>query len=740
MGRSRFHSHADQDTNQTTRAAIMSYVPAFERRYKSIGNVISAITDHASRDTVIEEGKLRLSKEVDVLNTALAHAAEKGRVEDVSHLTEELNGWLKHQVDVGERTALAALRQENAAQGEVAEQELSRLRDKGREKDTRIRELEASTTSHQDAAQQLRDKTQTQAVTLEKKEETIQSLQVQLEQQTQASVTEVTQLKSQSEQSRNDLLAQLEASENQATDLKRKWDAERRRTDDLQPKAVALAEKEKALQSLKAQSAQQTEAGVTSVTHLKIKLEQTCSELEASKGSAAALKESLDAERRRAEHLESKAVALKETQKNLQAKLKQQTDASVTEVTDWKNRLEQTRLELQTQLEAKEAQAAGLEKTLDAERARTDDLQGQKETNSNQALRLYHSLNAERDRVEQLEVQLGAKRSRIEELQSQLESSVTEQERLHAIVNISLHGQFETITAEKDTTKSQIQEGAKACGTRVKELEEALRKEREQVRQLGIQLSTMAAEKNDFDREQSRKLEDHILSLKETLGAKDPVIAGFQDSLEEKERETEWLRTSNDKAWAEAHKTVGIANEAVKEKAAIHVSHNLRKQGEERFVVAESAKQRTSKLFATVGQTTYKDIECFTEARHSVYFHRSRVAASIRARGACDKRATSYRDLGSAPLARARLDLGQRFRAGLTRPRASGPEYLLMLIQPREIDLRDGWHLNTNVEFLVQSDGIPDKSPRSRFHSSNRHAAAAKSNATGISHLFRECK
>lgn len=78
---------------------------------------------------------------MDILNTALAHVAKKGRVEDVSHLTEELNGWLKHQVDVGERTALAALRQENAAQGEVAEQELLQFRDKGREKDTRIREV-----------------------------------------------------------------------------------------------------------------------------------------------------------------------------------------------------------------------------------------------------------------------------------------------------------------------------------------------------------------------------------------------------------------------------------------------------------------------------------------------------------------------------------------------------------------------------------------------------------------------
>ncbi|KAI7156257.1 hypothetical protein KC349_g6391 [Hortaea werneckii] len=118
----------------------MSHVPAFERRYKSmerryksIGNVINTLTDHASRDTVIEEGKSRLSKvgkattaeaaviakEVDILNTASAHVAKKGRVEDVSHLTEELNGWLKHQVDVGERTALAALRQENAAQGEA---------------------------------------------------------------------------------------------------------------------------------------------------------------------------------------------------------------------------------------------------------------------------------------------------------------------------------------------------------------------------------------------------------------------------------------------------------------------------------------------------------------------------------------------------------------------------------------------------------------------------------------------
>ncbi|KAI6837484.1 hypothetical protein KC340_g6383 [Hortaea werneckii] len=128
-----------------------------------------------------EEGKSRLSKvgkattakaaaiakEVDILNTALAHAAEKGRVEDVSHLTQELNGWLKHQVDVGERTALAALRQENAAQGEVAEQELSQLRDKGREKDTRIREREAATTSQEDTTLRLRNDNRDQNVALE---------------------------------------------------------------------------------------------------------------------------------------------------------------------------------------------------------------------------------------------------------------------------------------------------------------------------------------------------------------------------------------------------------------------------------------------------------------------------------------------------------------------------------------------------------------------------------------------
>ena len=678
--------------------AIMSYVPAFERRYKSIGNVISTLTDHASRDTVIEEGKSRLSKvgkattaeaaaianEVDILNTALAHAAEKGRVEDVSHLTEELNGWLKHQVDVGERTALAALRQENAAQREVTEQELSRLRDKGLEKDTRIRELEAATTSHQDAAQQLRDKTQTQAVILEEKEETIQSLQQQLEQQKQASVTEVTQLKSQSEQSRNDLLAQLEASENQATDFKRKWDAERRRADDLQPKAVALAEKEKALQSLKAQSAQQTEAGVTSVTHWKAKLEQTCSELEASKGSAAALEESLDAERRRAENLESKAVALEETQKDLQAQLKRQTDASVTEVTGWKNRLEQTRLELQTQLEAKEAQAAGLERSLSAQRARADDFEGQNETNSNQALRLYHSLNEERNRVGQLEVQLGAKRSDIEELKSQLQSSVTEQERLCARVladdeavtakisaleqnlsderahndelqgriqsrvgeakdmeaalerekglSVNLRSQLETSTAERDTAKSQMHAGAKAWGNRVTELQEALTKECGEAHQLRMQVSKISAEKDDLDREHSRKhrqlqqhLQDYTSSLEEAVGARDATIAGFQDALEEKERETEWLRASKDKAWAEADKTIGIANEAMKAKAAIHVSQNQRKEGEERLVVAESAIQRMSKLCspaheATVGQTpvTDEDIESVLQRMKSV--------------------------------------------------------------------------------------------------------------------------
>ncbi|KAI7268117.1 hypothetical protein KC345_g7718 [Hortaea werneckii] len=663
----------------------MSYVPAFERRYKSIGKAISTLTDHASRDTVIGEGKSRLSKfgnattadaaaiakEVAILNTALAHAAEEGRVEDVSHLTEELNGWLEYQVDVGERTTLATLRQENAAQGEVAEQ----LRDKEREKDTRIRELEAATTSHQDVAQQLRDKTQTQGMTLQEKEKTIQSLQAQLEQQKQASVTEVTQLKSQSEQSCNDLLAQLEASENQATDLRRKWDAERRRANDLQPKAAALAEKKEALQSLKAQSAEQTEAGVTSVTHWKTQLERTCSKLEASKGSAAALEESLDAERRRAEDFESKAVALEKTQKDLQEELERQRDASVTEVTDWKNELEQTRLELQTQLDAKEAQAAELEGSRNAERARAHDLEGQNETNSNQALGLYNLLNEERNRVRHLENQLGTKRNFMEELQSQLESSITEQERLRAGVladdeavtakisaleqnlsderahndelqgriqsrvgeakdmkaalerekalSVDLRGQLETITAERDTAKSQMHTGAKAWGDRVTELKKALEKERGEVKKI-------SAEKDDLDRGHSRKhdqlqqrLEDHIFSLQETLGIRDATVAGLEAILEEKERETEWFRASTDKAWDEAEKTVDIANEAMKARAAVHLSHNQRKQSKERNVMAESAIQRMSKICtpahkATVGRPTDEDIESVLQRMKSV--------------------------------------------------------------------------------------------------------------------------
>ncbi|GAB1730434.1 hypothetical protein NU195Hw_g2030t1 [Hortaea werneckii] len=232
----------------------MSYVPAFERRYKSIGNVLSAITDYASRDTVIREAKSRLSKvgnattsnaaaianEVSVLNTALAHAAEQGRVEDVSHLAEELNSWVTHHVDVGERTALASLRQENAGHAKVVEQELSQLRDTGREKDTRIRELEAATTFHQDAAQQLRDKSQTQAVTLEARERTIQSLQTQLEQQKQASVTEVTEWKGKLEQTRSELHTQLEAKEATIADLQVRLLQQERAVDELR------ARKEKA--------------------------------------------------------------------------------------------------------------------------------------------------------------------------------------------------------------------------------------------------------------------------------------------------------------------------------------------------------------------------------------------------------------------------------------------------------------------------------------------------------------
>ncbi|KAI7083669.1 hypothetical protein KC356_g7396 [Hortaea werneckii] len=182
----------------------MSYVPAFERRYKSIGNVIGALTDHASRDTVIEEGNSRLSKvgkattadaatiakDVGVLNRALAHAAEKGRVEDVAHLTEELDGWVKHLVDIGERTALAALRQENAGQSKEFE-DLQRT-----------------------VAQREKDK-----------DETIRSLQAELEQQKQASVTEVTEWKNKLDETRSGLQAQLEAKEAQAAGLKESLDA-----------------------------------------------------------------------------------------------------------------------------------------------------------------------------------------------------------------------------------------------------------------------------------------------------------------------------------------------------------------------------------------------------------------------------------------------------------------------------------------------------------------------------------
>ncbi|KAI7239464.1 hypothetical protein KC365_g4093, partial [Hortaea werneckii] len=348
---------------------------------------------------------------------------------------------------------------------------------------------------------------------------------------------------------------------------------------------------------------------------------------------------------------------------------------SVTEVTDWKDKLEQTRLELQTQLDAKEAQAAALEKSLNAERARTHDLQGQNETNSNQASRLYHSLSEERNRVRQLEDQLGAKRNYIEELQSQLESSVTEQERLCAGVlagdeavtakisaleqnlsderahndelqaqiqsrvgeakdmkaalerekalSVNLRSQLETITAERDTAKSQMHAGAKAWGDRVKELQEALKKERGEVKKI-------SAEKDDLDRGHSRKhgqlqqrLEDHISSLQETLGIRDATIAGLEDSLEETERETQWLRASTDKAWDEAEETVGIANEAMKARAAVHVSHNLRKQSKECNVIAESATQRMSKICtpahkATVGRPTDEDIESVLQRMKSV--------------------------------------------------------------------------------------------------------------------------
>ncbi|KAI7355193.1 hypothetical protein KC367_g5455 [Hortaea werneckii] len=182
----------------------MSYVPAFERRYKSIGKALSTLTDHASRDTVIGEGKSRLSKfgnattadaaaiakEVAILNTALAHAAEEGRVEDVSHLNEELNGWLEHHLHVGERTALAALRQENAGQSKEFE-DLQRT-----------------------VAQREKDK-----------DETIRSLQAELEQQKQASVTKVTEMKNKLDETRIELQAQLEAKEAQTAGLKESLDA-----------------------------------------------------------------------------------------------------------------------------------------------------------------------------------------------------------------------------------------------------------------------------------------------------------------------------------------------------------------------------------------------------------------------------------------------------------------------------------------------------------------------------------
>ncbi|KAI7229007.1 hypothetical protein KC330_g7639 [Hortaea werneckii] len=226
----------------------MSYVPAFERRYKSIGNVLGAITDYASHNTPIEEGKSHLSKagnattgnaaaianEVSVLNMALAHASEKSRAEDVSHLAEELNGWMKHQVGIGERTALAALRQENVGQAKVVEQELLQLREKVLKKDERIRELEAGVTSQEDTTLQLCNDNRAQKVTLEKNGKTIQSLQAQLEQQKQASVTEVTKLKSQFEQTRNELMAQLKASKDRASDLERSLDTERARADDFE--------------------------------------------------------------------------------------------------------------------------------------------------------------------------------------------------------------------------------------------------------------------------------------------------------------------------------------------------------------------------------------------------------------------------------------------------------------------------------------------------------------------------
>lgn len=372
----------------------MSYVPAFERRYKSIGNVLNAITDLASRDTVIDEDKSRLdkagkttgkaaaiAKEVSVLNTALAHASEEGRAEDVYHLAEELNGWAKHQVDVGHRTALTALRQENAGQAKVAEQELSQLRGKGLEKDKRIRELEAGATSQEDTTLRLRNENRDQKVALEENEKIIRSLEAQLEQQ------------------------------------------------------------------------------------------------------------------------------------------KQQNLASVTEVTEWKNKVGQTRSELQTQIQAMEDQAAGLKKSLDTERARADDFEIQKEINSDQALRLYHSLNAAKTRIGQLE--------------------------------------------------------------------------------------------------------DHVFSLEDTIGTKDATIAGLQANLGEKEREAESLRASKEKAWDEADKTVSVANEAFKAKAAIEVSKNLREEGEQLLKEADAAVQTMSKLcspedVAKVKGTADEDIESVLQRMKSV--------------------------------------------------------------------------------------------------------------------------
>ncbi|GAB1743770.1 hypothetical protein NU219Hw_g691t1 [Hortaea werneckii] len=125
-----------------------------KKRYKSIGNVLIAITDYVSRDTVIVKDKSRLYKAGKTTAKGAAIANER-------------------DVGIGERTALAALRQENVGQAKVAEHELSQLRDQGLEKYQKTRKLEAGATSQEDTALRLRNDNRDQELALEENRKTL---------------------------------------------------------------------------------------------------------------------------------------------------------------------------------------------------------------------------------------------------------------------------------------------------------------------------------------------------------------------------------------------------------------------------------------------------------------------------------------------------------------------------------------------------------------------------------------